>query len=46
MANMLIILRRIIYWTATSERTYFVASLFTVQVCESCWITVETEGAN
>jgi hypothetical protein len=42
----LIILRIIIYWTVTSERAYLVASLFTVQVCESCWITVETEGAN
>src|SRR3984893_1077494 len=46
MANILIILRRIIYWTVADGYSYFVRSLIAFHAFRNCQMTVETEGAN
>src|ERR1700681_4426975 len=46
MANILIILSRIIYWTVADGYAYFVRSLIAFHAFRNCQMTVETEGAN
>src|SRR5580700_4962139 len=46
MANIVIVLRRIIYWTVTAVCAYVVRSLIAVCAFRNCEMAVDTEGAN
>src|ERR1700738_5229201 len=46
MANILIIIRRIIYWTVTAGCAYVVRSLIAVYAFRSYKMAVDTEGAD
>jgi hypothetical protein len=46
MANILIILRRIIYWTVADGYAYVVRALIAFRAFRNCQMTVDTEGAN